>query len=284
MSGSTYIVGGSPNEIRVEPDPERLAALRHHAAVSCRQARERQSFFPGRRVPRARQPFRCVAGQTLQGVPRNRAPAADLARRAAGLCQGRGERRGRCGRARATRLDADARTPSGARAAPGRHASRSPSARAPTPSVVAEDDQCSASRRSRAASSPTDVEVTVTRNYGETANEKANELLFHLAPRHRCRSSLLIRIAIGWREGVVVLDRHPDDDPADALRLLADGLHDQPRQPVRADLLDRHPRRRRDRRRREHRPALGDAAASANSSRPRSRRSRRSAIRPSSRR
>ena len=40
---------------------------------------------------------------------------------------------------------------------------------------------------------PADVEMTVTRNYGETANEKANELLFHLglatisivAARHR---------------------------------------------------------------------------------------------------
>ena len=27
---------------------------------------------------------------------------------------------------------------------------------------------------------PSDVEVAVTRNYGETADEKANELLFHL--------------------------------------------------------------------------------------------------------
>ena len=70
---------------------------------------------------------------------------------------------------------------------------------------------------------------------------------------------LLITFAIGWREGVVVLRHHPDDDPADALRLLADGLHDQPRQPVRAHLLDRHPGRRRHRRGREHRPPLGDA-------------------------
>ena len=32
--GLTYIVGGSPNQIRVEPDPERLCALRHHARTS----------------------------------------------------------------------------------------------------------------------------------------------------------------------------------------------------------------------------------------------------------
>ena len=44
----------------------------------------------------------------------------------------------------------------------------------------------------------------VTRNYGETANEKANELLFHLA---LATGSIvvLITIAIGWREGVVTL-------------------------------------------------------------------------------
>ena len=63
------------------------------------------------------------------------------------------------------------------------------------------------------------------------------------------------RLARGRRRA----DHHPDDDPADALRLLDDGLHDQPRQPVRAHLLDRHSRRRRDRRRREHRAPLVDA-------------------------
>ena len=52
--------------------------------------------------------------------------------------------------------------------------------------------------------------------------------------------------------------RHPDDHPAHAVRLQPDGLHHQPRQPVCADLLDRHPGRRRDRGGREHRPPLGD--------------------------
>ncbi len=50
---------------------------------------------------------------------------------------------------------------------------------------------------------PPDITVEVTRNYGETANEKANELLYHLG---LATVSIigLVAIAIGWREGVVV--------------------------------------------------------------------------------
>ena len=51
---------------------------------------------------------------------------------------------------------------------------------------------------------PKDVEVIVTRDYGETANEKANELLFHLGLA-TLSIVLLMGIVIGWREGLVVL-------------------------------------------------------------------------------
>ena len=51
---------------------------------------------------------------------------------------------------------------------------------------------------------PADLEVAVTRNYGATAMEKANELLFHLGLA-TLSIVVLITIAIGWREGVVVL-------------------------------------------------------------------------------
>ena len=43
----------------------------------------------------------------------------------------------------------------------------------------------------------------VTRDYGATANDKANELLLHLALA-TVSIVVLIRLAIGWREGVVV--------------------------------------------------------------------------------
>ena len=51
---------------------------------------------------------------------------------------------------------------------------------------------------------PAGLDVTVTRNYGETANDKANELLFHLALA-TASIVILITATIGWREGVVVL-------------------------------------------------------------------------------
>ena len=46
--------------------------------------------------------------------------------------------------------------------------------------------------------------MTITRDYGETANEKANELLFHLGLA-TISIVILIAVAIGWREAVVTL-------------------------------------------------------------------------------
>lgn len=50
---------------------------------------------------------------------------------------------------------------------------------------------------------PDGVTLTVTRDYGETANEKANELLFHLGLATVSIIALVL-FAIGWREGIVV--------------------------------------------------------------------------------
>ncbi|NIY78096.1 efflux RND transporter permease subunit [Celeribacter sp. HF31] len=50
---------------------------------------------------------------------------------------------------------------------------------------------------------PNSIDVEVTRDYGETANEKANELLFHLALATLSIVGLVL-IAIGWREAIVV--------------------------------------------------------------------------------
>ena len=50
---------------------------------------------------------------------------------------------------------------------------------------------------------PDSVTLTVTRDYGETANEKANELLFHLGLATVSIIGLVL-LAIGWRESIVV--------------------------------------------------------------------------------
>ncbi|MBI5634578.1 MAG: efflux RND transporter permease subunit [Nitrospirae bacterium] len=50
---------------------------------------------------------------------------------------------------------------------------------------------------------PSGIEVTTTRNYGETAKEKSNELLEHLLIAS-ISVVILIALALGWREAIVV--------------------------------------------------------------------------------
>ena len=50
---------------------------------------------------------------------------------------------------------------------------------------------------------PSDVQVDITRNYGETAAEKSNELLFHMLIAV-VSVSLLIAITLGFRESLIV--------------------------------------------------------------------------------
>jgi multidrug efflux pump subunit AcrB len=49
---------------------------------------------------------------------------------------------------------------------------------------------------------PSDIKVTVTRNYGETAGEKNNELLFHMFLA-AISVTILISLFMGWRAGAV---------------------------------------------------------------------------------
>ena len=68
---------------------------------------------------------------------------------------------------------------------------------------------------------PGDVQVTVTRNYGETAKEKSDELLFHMLLAV-LSVSLLILFVLGWREALVVAIAIPSTL---ALTLLVFYLH-----------------------------------------------------------
>ena len=200
--GSTYIVGGSPNQIRVEPDPERLAVY----GVTLSQLIDKltnanRSFLVGAFRDGGKS-LPVLAGQTLQGVPdigllllttRDGRPvyvkdvadvtvgAAEPEHRAwtiVRLANGELQRRPAVTIAVAKRKGANA-------------------------VIVAADVM----RRLDAVKGrvvPADLEVDVTRNYGATASEKANELLFHLGLA-TVSIVVLITIAIGWREGLVVL-------------------------------------------------------------------------------
>ena len=50
---------------------------------------------------------------------------------------------------------------------------------------------------------PSGIETTVTRNYGETAKDKSDELLKHMLIA-ALSVTLLIALALGWRESIVV--------------------------------------------------------------------------------
>ncbi|TBW40651.1 efflux RND transporter permease subunit [Siculibacillus lacustris] len=200
--GTSSIVGGSPSQIRVEPDPERLSLqgitlgqLVDKLAHADRSMEVGTFRAGGKAVP-------IVAGQTLSGVPdiglllltaRDGRPVyvKDVAEVVVGSAEpehrafmltldsaGRFETRPAVSLAFAKRKGANA--------------------------VVVADDLLKRLEVVKDRLIPPDVAVTITRNYGATALEKADELLFHLGLA-TVSIVVLITLAIGWREGLVVL-------------------------------------------------------------------------------
>ncbi|HZX86253.1 MAG TPA: efflux RND transporter permease subunit [Reyranella sp.] len=200
--GPSYIVGGSPNQIRVEPDPERLALY----GITLNQlvdkvANANRSFLVGafRQLDRNTP---VVAGQTLQGVPdiglllltsRDGRPVyvKDVATVVVGAAE-TGHRSWALTRTASGELE---RRPMVTVAFAKRRGANA---------VVVADQLLARLKTVQGRLVPDDISVTVSRNYGETATEKADELLFHLALA-TVSIVLLITFAIGWREGVVVL-------------------------------------------------------------------------------
>jgi len=200
--GLTYIVGGSPNQIRVEPDPERLSlyGVTLNQLVGKLENANRAFLVgafrdEGRNIP-------VLAGQTLQGVPdigllllttRDGRPVyvKDVARVRVGAAELE-HRAWRFTRNATGGLD---RRPAVTIAFAKRRGANA---------VVVADELIKRLDTVKGRLVPNDLSVTVTRNYGETASDKANELLFHLALA-TVSIVVLITLAIGWREGFVVL-------------------------------------------------------------------------------
>ncbi|TSD83401.1 efflux RND transporter permease subunit [Mycobacterium sp. KBS0706] len=198
--GLTYIVGEQPEEIRVEPVPETLSLY----GVTLQQLAAKigganRSFQVAQLREDGRQRM-LVAGRTLQTAPeignlfvtaRDGRPVyvRDVAN--VSLVTEPSE----------SRVTEIRRTSGGLDRAPA--VSLAIAKRPGTNAVAIADAVTKRLDQARGQIFPDDVEMTVTRNYGETASEKADELLFHLGLA-TLSIVVLVAVAIGWREALVV--------------------------------------------------------------------------------
>ncbi|WP_315705449.1 MULTISPECIES: efflux RND transporter permease subunit [unclassified Bradyrhizobium] len=198
--GLTYISGGGAQQIRVEPDPEKLSLFGVTLQQLVAKVKDANRSFLAGDIRDGGIVRNVAAGQTLAGIPdiglllittRDGRPVyvRDVATVVIGpnLAEHRVWNDARSGESQWNRVPA---------------VSLALAKRAGANAVVVSHDIAQRLEGLKTRLIPDDVTVTVTRDYGETANEKANELLFHLGLA-TLSIVVLIAIAIGWREAVV---------------------------------------------------------------------------------
>ncbi|MGE4014257.1 MAG: efflux RND transporter permease subunit, partial [Alphaproteobacteria bacterium] len=193
--GYSYVVGGPPDEIRVEPDPEKLAlfGVTLQQLVAKIQGANR-SFLAG--AVRDRGITRTVAaGQTLIGVPdiglllvTSRDGRPVYVRDVANIVTGASPAEFNVMTITRAGKDAWITAPAVSVAV-----AKRPGANA----VVVAEAILARVEQLKGSLLPAGLKVEVTRNYGATADEKANELLMQLGLA-TSSSVELIMIAIGW--------------------------------------------------------------------------------------
>ena len=217
--GLSYVVGGRRDQIRVEPDPERLSlyGITLDQLIGKIKAANR-SFLAGNILDNNKN-LPVVAGQTLTGVPdiglllmstRNGRPVyvRDIAKVVIGSApankyvwhyglgghddKGADKDHASDGKKHDKEL---IKRPA---------VSIAIAKRAGANAVQIGEDILARVELMRGRLISPEVEVVVTRNYGETADEKADELLFHLGLA-TISIVLLVGFVIGWREGGVVM-------------------------------------------------------------------------------
>jgi multidrug efflux pump subunit AcrB len=199
--GLTYLVGETPDEIRIRPDPERLAqAGLTLQALAGKVEGANRSFSVGTVREDGRQ-IGLTAGRTLadlteienllvttrDGRPVYVRDVADVTLSTEATD------------ARVFQLD---RAETGFSRVPA--VSLAIAKRPGANAVTIGEEILHAVERLEGNVIPDDLVVHITRDYGETANEKANELLFHLGLA-TLSIVALVWVAIGWREALVVL-------------------------------------------------------------------------------
>ncbi|WP_051355281.1 efflux RND transporter permease subunit [Mesorhizobium erdmanii] len=198
--GLTYIVGEQPEEIQVEPDPEKLSLYGITLQqLTAKVAGANRSFQIGTVRDEGKQRV-LIAGQTLQTfadignlllTARDARPVyvRDVAKIV--LATSPAE----------NRVTNIVKSDKGLERAPA--VSLAVAKRPGTNAVVIADTIVKRLDQVRGEIFPKDVQMVVTRDYGQTANEKANELLFHLGLA-TISIVVLVAVAIGWREALVV--------------------------------------------------------------------------------
>jgi len=199
--GLTFLVGEQPEAIRVEPDPEKLSLYGITLQQLAAKIEGANKSFRSGYVREGGEQRVLVAGETLQSAEeignlfltaRDGRPVYVRDVAGIGLATHSSEHLVANVRKRDGELE---RAPA---------VSLAIAKRAGTNAVVIADEIVDRLHEIRGAIFPEGVEMEITRNYGETANEKANELLFHLGLA-TISIVILITLAIGWREALVTL-------------------------------------------------------------------------------
>ncbi|CAH0498196.1 efflux RND transporter permease subunit [Novosphingobium sp. CECT 9465] len=198
--GLTFITGGQRMALRVVPDPAKLALYRVPLGNVIEAVSQANRAFPAGMVREGGQAALVVAGQTL----RDAQELSGLTVRSVGGAPvllsdvARVEQEATQDQARSWRW---AKGENGAwTMAPA--VSLAVAKRAGANAVTVSESVARRVEGLEGTLIPAGVEVSITRNYGESANEKANELIFHLALA-TVSIVVLIGFAIGWREAGV---------------------------------------------------------------------------------
>lgn len=200
--GLTYIVGGQRDELRIEPDPARLAQYGLTLQQLMAKLRGANRSFQSGSFMQGGEVLQVVAGQTLQTPD-------EISQLLLTTREGRPVYVSDVATVRIAAANTTSYTTSLIKSADGSWkdvpaVTLAISKRAGANAVVVTDKIMQRLQTLEGRLIPADLRVEVTRNYGATANEKANELIFHLALATISIVGLIV-YAIGWREGVVTL-------------------------------------------------------------------------------
>lgn len=195
--GLTYLVGDAQDAIRIEPDPDRLALYGVTLQQLAGKVAQANRVLNTGKLRDQGQMVDLVAGETLT------APA-EVEHLLLTTRDGRAVYVGDVATVRYVENTKDAIVSHLAKdGASGPAVTLAVAKRAGANAVVVAEAVLRRVEALEPKLIPEGVTVTVTRDYGETANEKANELLFHLGLA-TVSIILLVWLAIGWREAGVV--------------------------------------------------------------------------------